>query len=103
MHVDAYRLSSLAEVDDLDLDAAQEDSVTVVEWGAGLAEDLAEARLELDLTRAKGMPGGEPAGARTARAMGRGRVVRWRAVGERWSGFALHGTDALAVAEPSAP
>lgn len=104
MHVDAYRLSSLAEVDDLDLDAAQEDSVTVVEWGTGLAEDLAAARLELDLTRARGTRGGEPgAGA------GEGRVVHWRAVGERWSGFALHdtdtgtGIDAVGVAERSAP
>ena len=33
VHVDAYRLGSLAEVDDLDLDASLEDSVTVVEWG----------------------------------------------------------------------
>ena len=35
MHVDAYRLGSLAEVDALDLDATLDESVTVVEWGAG--------------------------------------------------------------------
>src|SRR6478609_5218130 len=49
VHVDAYRLGGFAELDDLDLDASLEDSVTVVEWGHGLAEDLAEDRLELVL------------------------------------------------------
>jgi tRNA threonylcarbamoyladenosine biosynthesis protein TsaE len=52
VHVDAYRLGSLAEVDDLDLDVDLADSVTVVEWGAGMVEQLAEARLEIRLTRA---------------------------------------------------
>ena len=42
VHVDAYRLGSLDEVDDLDLDVSAADSVTVVEWGAGLVEQLAE-------------------------------------------------------------
>src|SRR5256885_7812151 len=42
VHVDAYRLGSVIEVDDLDLDASVEDSVTVVEWGGGLVEQLAE-------------------------------------------------------------
>src|SRR4051795_1341430 len=51
VHVDAYRLGSVDEVDDLDLDAALEDSVTVVEWGEGLVEDLAGARLEVRLQR----------------------------------------------------
>jgi tRNA threonylcarbamoyladenosine biosynthesis protein TsaE len=51
VHVDAYRLSSLAEVDDLDLDVDLADSVTVVEWGAGLVEQLAEARLRIEISR----------------------------------------------------
>jgi len=51
VHVDAYRLGSLAEVDDLDLDVTVAESVTVVEWGAGLVEQLADARLELLLDR----------------------------------------------------
>jgi tRNA threonylcarbamoyladenosine biosynthesis protein TsaE len=51
VHVDAYRLGSLDEVDDLDLDISVADSVTVVEWGAGLVEQLADARLELRLSR----------------------------------------------------
>src|SRR4051794_36376643 len=38
VHVDAYRLGSLDEVDALDLDTALEDSVTVVEWGEGKVE-----------------------------------------------------------------
>ena len=51
VHVDAYRLGSLAEVDDLDLDVSVADSATVVEWGAGLVEQLADARLEVLLER----------------------------------------------------
>ena len=35
VHVDAYRLGAFAEVDDLDLDASLDESVTVVEWGDG--------------------------------------------------------------------
>ena len=38
VHVDAYRLGSLAELDDLDLDASLAESVTVVEWGDQHAE-----------------------------------------------------------------
>jgi tRNA threonylcarbamoyladenosine biosynthesis protein TsaE len=49
VHVDAYRLAGFAELDDLDLDTSLEESVTVVEWGHGLAEDLAEDRLEVTL------------------------------------------------------
>ena len=51
VHVDAYRLGSLDEVDDMDLDVAIADSVTVVEWGSGLVEQLTDARLEVELTR----------------------------------------------------
>ena len=51
VHVDAYRLGSLAEVDDLDLDASLEESVTVVEWGQGLVERLADEHLEVRLDR----------------------------------------------------
>jgi tRNA threonylcarbamoyladenosine biosynthesis protein TsaE len=53
VHVDAYRLGGFAELDDLDLDATLEDCVTVVEWGHGIAEDLAEDRLEITLTGAQ--------------------------------------------------
>ena len=54
VHVDAYRLGGVAEVDDLDLDAAVGESVTVVEWGEGLVESLAENRLEVRIQRPEG-------------------------------------------------
>lgn len=54
VHVDAYRLGGLDELDDLDLDTALESAVTVVEWGAGLAEGLADSRLEILIERALG-------------------------------------------------
>lgn len=52
VHVDAYRLRDLAEVDDLDLDVELADAVTAVEWGAGLVEQLTDARLEVAIDRA---------------------------------------------------
>ena len=52
VHVDAYRLGGIDELDDLDLDTSLDDAVTVVEWGAGLVEGLAESRLEITITRA---------------------------------------------------
>lgn len=51
VHVDAYRLGSSLELDDLDLDADLEHSVVVVEWGGGLAEGLADAWVDLVLSR----------------------------------------------------
>jgi tRNA threonylcarbamoyladenosine biosynthesis protein TsaE len=66
VHVDAYRLGSLAEVDDLDLDLDTAGAVTVVEWGAGLVEQLADARLEVSIAQA---PDSEE---RTARLMPHG-------------------------------
>ncbi len=49
VHVDAYRLGSPYELDDLDLDATLAEAVTVVEWGQGIAEGLSEDRLEIDI------------------------------------------------------
>lgn len=54
VHVDAFRLGGVAELDDLDLDASLEDAVTVVEWGEGVAEVLAPSRLEVQIHRAGG-------------------------------------------------
>jgi tRNA threonylcarbamoyladenosine biosynthesis protein TsaE len=51
VHVDAYRLGGVADVDDLDLDASAGESVTVVEWGQGLVEQLADGHLEVRLDR----------------------------------------------------
>jgi tRNA threonylcarbamoyladenosine biosynthesis protein TsaE len=52
VHVDAYRLGLLGEVDDLDLDVDLADAVVVVEWGAGLVEQLSDAYLHITLARA---------------------------------------------------
>jgi tRNA threonylcarbamoyladenosine biosynthesis protein TsaE len=51
VHADAYRISSVDEIDDLDLDATVADSLTVVEWGQGLVEGLAEAHLLVEIAR----------------------------------------------------
>jgi tRNA threonylcarbamoyladenosine biosynthesis protein TsaE len=51
VHVDAYRLGGRLELDDLDLDASVEDSVTLVEWGEGVAEQLSDAYLEARIDR----------------------------------------------------
>ena len=51
VHADAYRLGDAAEIDDLDLDAAAGDAVTVVEWGEGRAEHLNEAYLQVRIER----------------------------------------------------
>jgi tRNA threonylcarbamoyladenosine biosynthesis protein TsaE len=70
VHADAYRLGSITEVDDLDLDADVARAVTVVEWGEGLAEGLAEDRLDISI---QPDPDGE---TRTVRLRGHG--ARWR-------------------------
>lgn len=55
VHVDAYRLGAVAdpraEVDDLDLDATVDESVTLVEWGGGMVEQLTEGFLEVRIDR----------------------------------------------------
>ena len=50
VHVDAYRLGSFAELEDLDVEVTP-DAVTLVEWGAGIADGLSEERLEIDIRR----------------------------------------------------
>jgi tRNA threonylcarbamoyladenosine biosynthesis protein TsaE len=79
VHVDAYRLGGVDEVDDLDLDASVADSVTVVEWGEGLVESLAENRLEVRIERSAG-DDGEDDETRTVEAVG---------IGPRWTGLAV--------------
>ncbi|MGA5301317.1 tRNA (adenosine(37)-N6)-threonylcarbamoyltransferase complex ATPase subunit type 1 TsaE [Nucisporomicrobium flavum] len=55
VHADAYRLGDAAdpraEIDDLDLDASAEEAVTVVEWGAGLVEQLNDEYLAVRIDR----------------------------------------------------
>jgi tRNA threonylcarbamoyladenosine biosynthesis protein TsaE len=84
VHADAYRLGGVAELDDLDLDVSVADSVTVVEWGAGLAEGLADDRLEIAITRTHGdeAPAGDPDAAEV-------RHVVLTPFGARWVGADL--------------
>jgi tRNA threonylcarbamoyladenosine biosynthesis protein TsaE len=85
VHVDAYRLGGIEELDDLDLDTSLDEAVTVVEWGTGIAEGLAEDRLEVRITRAVGSepvledetPGDDV------------RAVELVPVGARWLGVPL--------------
>lgn len=56
VHVDAYRLGSAEELDDLDLDL--ERSVVVIEWGRGMAEELADSWWDIELERPVGAGGG---------------------------------------------
>jgi tRNA threonylcarbamoyladenosine biosynthesis protein TsaE len=89
VHVDAYRLHSALELDDLDIDFEQ--SIVVVEWGAGLLDGITENWLEVDIVRPMGMSslpelvegldGPEP---RTVTLTGHGE--RWRDLG--WVGAA---------------
>lgn len=77
VHADAYRLGSRAEVDDLDLDADLATAVTVVEWGTGLVEDLADSVLAVTI-EAEARP------TEAADAAAGQRTVRVRGWGERW-------------------
>jgi tRNA threonylcarbamoyladenosine biosynthesis protein TsaE len=51
VHVDAYRLGGRLELDDLDLDADLQRAAVVVEWGEGVAEQIADEHLLLELVR----------------------------------------------------
>ena len=111
VHVDAYRLSSAEELDDLDLEFSLPRSVTVIEWGRNKAEHLSDSRLELDFTRLTGADArfaysgaeefnwdddedesGEDADTPEP------RLLRVRAFGPRWE----HAFDALKEALQSA-
>lgn len=69
IHVDAYRLGSSFELDDIDVVSDLESSVVVVEWGAGIADSLADERLLVDI---------HDDGSDV-------RVVELTAIGERWA------------------
>ncbi|MBC7518407.1 MAG: tRNA (adenosine(37)-N6)-threonylcarbamoyltransferase complex ATPase subunit type 1 TsaE [Microbacteriaceae bacterium] len=52
VHVDAYRLGSAAELDDLDIDFAA--SIVVVEWAEGMLVGVSDSLLELTIERPTG-------------------------------------------------
>jgi tRNA threonylcarbamoyladenosine biosynthesis protein TsaE len=83
VHVDAYRLSSPYELDDLDLDSTVPTAVTVVEWGQGIAEGLASDRLEIDIWTS---PPDASAAVDTSE-----RIVTLTGVGTRWLAVDLAG------------
>lgn len=103
VHVDAYRLGNAAELDDVDLDATTDEAVTVVEWGDGMAEQLAESWLHIRI---------EVRGARPIDPLGTShegdlvdeaepRVVTVKPHGARWVGVPLRST--LLATSPHAP
>lgn len=49
VHVDAYRLGSPAEFDDLDIDF--ENSIVLVEWARGFADELTDSWLDIEIER----------------------------------------------------
>lgn len=85
VHVDAYRLGSAVELDDLDIDFAG--SIVVVEWGRGLVESQAEDRLEIDIARPTGATEAESARVENESDDERPepRRVTLRGVGDRWA------------------
>ena len=76
VHVDVYRLldgnRASAYLDDLDLDSAGENAITVIEWGGAESARLSDERLEITIDRSDEV-----------------RHVSVRAIGKRWEGFTL--------------
>lgn len=94
VHVDAYRLGSLDDLDALDLDTSLGTAVTVIEWGEGLAEVLSDDRLEVTIERPRGGTGvsGQARSESTTEVEAEAdadvevpRRVTIRAVGSRWA------------------
>jgi tRNA threonylcarbamoyladenosine biosynthesis protein TsaE len=81
VHVDAYRLDSALELDDLDIDFAR--SVVVVEWGEGLIEALAESYLAVRIDRPHGASAAEAPPVEGEEPV-EPRVVTIAGVGPRW-------------------
>ena len=98
VHADAYRLGSRLEVDDLDLDADLDHSVTVVEWGDGLVENLASGHLRITIERPAPEPGPEPDLGSEAEPGDQARLVTAAGYGGRWDAAA--GSLRALLAEP---
>lgn len=75
IHVDAYRLATAVEVEDLDLD--WENGIVVVEWGAGKLDEAGD-RIEIAIERPVG---GDPLAEDSP------RQVRVTGIGGRWAGL----------------
>jgi tRNA threonylcarbamoyl adenosine modification protein YjeE len=79
VHVDAYRLSSALELDDLDIDF--DHSIVVVEWGSGMLDGVAESWLEVEIARPTGASEG---GAEPESDADEPRSVTVTGFGPRW-------------------
>ncbi|WP_026818734.1 tRNA (adenosine(37)-N6)-threonylcarbamoyltransferase complex ATPase subunit type 1 TsaE [Arthrobacter castelli] len=103
VHVDAYRLGSAAEIDDIDLENTLDSSVTVVEWGEDRVEHLTDSRLDIALGRSEGAAaapdgdfhhnGAQDAGGQDGVVTDfdqddddEARLIRITAYGPRWAG-----------------
>lgn len=95
VHVDAYRLDSAAEIDDIDLENTMDTAVTVVEWGRDRVEHLSDSRLEVDLLRPLGGEGSATTGESSATTGDvldfdtddddEPRTIIFRGFGQRWA------------------
>ena len=72
VHVDAYRLNSAVELDDLDIDFAN--SIVVVEWARDYIDGIAEHWLQVDINR---------------ESEDESREVTINGVGPRWKGVEI--------------
>ncbi|MBA2561203.1 MAG: tRNA (adenosine(37)-N6)-threonylcarbamoyltransferase complex ATPase subunit type 1 TsaE [Propionibacteriales bacterium] len=97
VHVDAYRLAGVAELDDLDLDAVVDESVTVVEWGDGIADELAADRLRVHIARRRG----DRSGPTVGNGADDPRVVTVTPVGARWVGTGVRTIVTRGARRPS--
>ncbi len=84
VHVDAYRLGSAMELDDLDIDFAA--SIVVVEWGAGMLDGVVDSWLEVNIDRPHGGEMDAEVEPRQVRITGHG--PRWAQLG--WLDAARH-------------
>ncbi|WP_250505239.1 tRNA (adenosine(37)-N6)-threonylcarbamoyltransferase complex ATPase subunit type 1 TsaE [Bowdeniella massiliensis] len=74
VHVDAYRLTGLLDLETIDLDASIPETITVIEWGEALVDELGVDYLTITLDREAG---GLAEGARLAHLTPHGS--RWSA------------------------
>ncbi len=82
VHVDAYRLGSALEFDDLNIDVDR--SVVVVEWGEGMIDRLTDSWLAVSIARPRGVSSGDDEIGHDAPV--EPRVVTIAGVGARWAG-----------------
>jgi len=85
VHVDAYRLSSAIELDDLDIDFAH--SIVVVEWGRGMLDGITDSWLDIEIERPTGASAAD-ADADEELDADEPRTVTITGYGPRWSATA---------------